>query len=271
MDFRTLSARRKAAGLCGTLIICLSLALAVDGMIAGGRKDPYQYELVPGQSLALTDPLPRGAEGLAALDLRSSSPRIAVRMVETFSGFWLGGTLWRAEATLPQDLAPGAYTLSMHYQQNGTEAEPRQQYRLRVHKDQAGVQAASLSLVQRSTGLSPYLLAALLLPCALFPMAASFILSRKIGQALTSGGMAEVFRAMAGEDGQHIFFTQAGSEPLAAGEPVQVLDERAQAVLGLALVTRTTAGAVEAVMQEGVKVRPGVIARRQAFGQGEAS
>lgn len=260
MDFRQLAARRRLSGLCGALLLCASLAFALDGMVAGGRKDPRLYDLTPGETLALSDPMPRGAENLAALDLRSSSPRLGVRLIESFSGFWLGGTLWRAEVKLPADLPQGEYEISMHYQ-NGTEAAPRQAFRLRVHKDAAGVREAALSLVTRHTGLSPYLLAVAMLPLALLPMAASYALSRRIAAALRQANMAEVFRAMAGAEGQRIFFTQAGGEPLPLGAPVEILDESGNRRLGLALVAAVRAGDVEAVMQDGGHVRPGVLAR----------
>lgn len=261
MNFHTLLARRKVAGLCGTLIICLLIAFAVDGMIAGGRKDPRLYDLLPGQSLNLTDPLPRGAERLEDLSLRASSPQISVRLIETFSGFWLGGVLWRAEAAIPTDATPGEYNVVMHYAHNGTETTPRQAYRLRIHKDAASVQATALSLSQRTLGVSPYLLAACMLPLALLPMLACLALSRNITQALRAEGMTEIFRAMASPEGQRIFFSQISAAPLPENTVVEVLDERAEKVLGTALVFATANGNVEAIMQAGVKIRPGVLAK----------
>ena len=261
MNFRTLLARRKYAGLCGTLIICLTLALAVDGMIAGGRKDPKQHELLPGQSLNLTDPLPRGAERLEDLSLRSSSPIISLKLLETFSGFWLGGTLWWAEAGIPATAPAGTYDVTMYYAQNGTETTPRQAYRLRVHPNAQALQAAALSLSERTFGVSPYLLAACLLPLALLPMLACLALSRNIGRALQAEGYAEIFRAMASPEGQRIFFSQVSPTPPQPGDAVDVLDERAEKLLGRALVFKVDRGTVEAIMQAGVKIRPGLLAK----------
>lgn len=262
MNFRSLAARRRLAGLCGTLLICLILALTVDGMIAGGRKDPNLYDLLPGQSLNLTDPMPRGTERLDELSLRASSPEnVSLRLTETFTGFWLGGTLWRAEARIPAQAVPGEYTVTMYYQSNGTEAAPRQAYRFRIHQDARGVQAAALSLSARTFGISPYLLAACLLPLAVLPMFASLMLSRKIAQALREQGMTEIFRAMASPEGQRIFFSLPSETPLAENSVVEVLDDRAERILGKALVFAVTKGDVEAIMQDEVKIRPGTLAR----------
>ncbi len=262
MNFRTLLARRKYAGLCGTLIICLSLAFAIDGMIAGGRKDPKQHELLPGQSLNLTDPLPRGAERLQDLSLRASSPIISLKMLETFSGFWLGGTLWRAEATIPPDAPAGVYDVTMLYAQNGTETTPRQAYRLRVHKNAKDLQAAALSFSERTFGVPPYLLAACLLPLALLPMLACLALSRNIARALQAEGYSEVFRAMASPEGQRIFFSQVSATPPQQGDAVDVLDEHAEKLMGQALVTAVHRDTVEAIMRAGVKIRPGLLAKQ---------
>lgn len=261
MNFRSLAARRKIAGLCGTLLILLMLAFTVDGMVAGGRKDPTLYDLVPGQSLNLTDPMPRGAEKLTDLSLRATSPNIELRFLETFSGFWLGGTLWRVEAVIPADAPEEEYSLVMHYQANGTETSPRQAYRFRIHKDARGVQAAALSLTERSLGLSPYFVAACLLPLALLPMFASIILSRKIASALRAEGMTEIFRAMASPEGQRIFFSQLSDTAPQENSEVQVLDEHAEKLLGRALVFATAKGDVEAIMQDGVNIRPGTLAK----------
>lgn len=262
MNYQHLAAWRRFSGACGALIICLVLALLADGMIAGGRKDPNLHELLPGQALNLTDPMPRGAEKLEDLSLRVASPEISVRLVETFTGFWLGGTLWRAEVGIPSGIAPGEYAAVMHYQANGTETAPRQAYLFRVHKDAAGIRAASLSPTMRQLGVSPYFLAVCLLPLAVLPMCASFVLTRRINQALAAEGMAEIFRAMASPEGQRIYFPLAPGAMMEENAAVTVLDERGRKELGTALVVAVTRGDVEAIMQDGVRVRPGSLARR---------
>lgn len=261
MSHRSLAARRRLCGLLCTTIILVALALTADGMIAGGRADPKEFHLLQGQSIALSDTMPKGVEKLQDLELRASHPGVAVRLVETFSGFWLGGTLWRAEAALAPDLPLGEYVLSMHHQHNGTETTPRQAFRLRVHKDAASIQAASLSVITRATGLSPYLLAACLLPLAVAPMVASYILSRRIARELARQRMAEVYRAMAGENGQLIFFSLPDGHGLTPDAPVQVLDERAEKPLGAAVVTEVRGEDIQARMLDGALVRPGVLAR----------
>lgn len=260
MEFAALYLWRKAAGLVGAVILCLALAFAVDGMVAGGRANPNAFDLLPGQDMALSDTMPRGAATLSDLAPEVSDPRLRLSLTETFSGFWLGGTMWRGRLSLPQDMPQGDYAVTMRYQ-NGTESAPRQTFTIHVRKDEAAVRAASLSLTTRTFGLRPYAVAAGLVPLALLPMAACFVLTRRIGRALRLMGMAEVYRAMASEGGQRIFFSPPGAEELDEGAPVQVLDERGGRELGRALVVAVTGPDVEAVMQDGGHVRPGCLAR----------
>lgn len=290
MSFAALAAWRRLAGRAGCAFMLLLLAALVDGMVAGGLQDPNLRDVLPGQSVSLSEQLPRGAEKLDDVELRPSDPGIIVQMKETYSGFWMGGAIWRAEASLPPDLALGTYRVAL-FHHNGTAAAPPQVFTIRVHPDLRSIQAASGSLTTRSLGISPYLLALCLLGLATLPMAASFVLTRGIAQALREQGMAEVFRAMApprsaplppaaaqsepqsapqsesrpepqpAPAGQHIYFSPAQGHTLTPGSLVDVLDEGARDVLGQAQVTGIEGKNVIASMQGGVQVRPGTLVK----------
>ncbi|PKN08326.1 MAG: hypothetical protein CVU73_07690 [Deltaproteobacteria bacterium HGW-Deltaproteobacteria-8] len=288
MSFASLAAQRRLAGLLGCAVMFLILASLVDGMIAGGLKDPNRLDVLPGQDFSLSEQLPRGAQSLEDVVLRATDPRLSVRLKETYSGFWLGGTIWRAEGRLAQDAPTGVYEAAL-YHANGTAAGPNQAFTIHAHPDQRAILAASGSVVTRTFGFSPFLLALCLLGLELVPMGASFVLSRKIGQALRQEHMAEIFRAMAapkssppvpaddvaddappdtGDDaathapgGQRISFCPGAAHALAPGSLVEVLDERAKAVLGMAEVLEVSGENIVAAMQGGVQVRPGALAR----------
>ena len=268
MSFQSLAAWRRFSGLLGGCIFFLILASLVDGMISGGLKDPFLFELLPGQSIKLSKPMPNGAERLEDLRLRASDPRISVRFEELFSGFWMGGTLWRAEARLAQDIPNGEYTVTTFYQ-NGTASSPPQAFTLRVYPDAKAILAASGSLTTRLLGLAPYLLAICLLPLALLPMAASFLLSRKISETLHAARMADVYRAMAAPkdapegtpEGQRIFFCHGEGHGLMPGVLVEVLDERGKTVIATAEVFEIIRKDVQAIMHGNAKVRPGALVR----------
>jgi hypothetical protein len=260
MSFKSLAAWRRLAGLLGGCIFFLVLASLVDGMISGGLKDPYRHDLLPGQSVKLSRPLPYGAERLEDLRLRSSDPSISARFEELFSGFWMGGTLWRAEAQVAPDSPVGEYSVAV-FHQNGTAAEPPQSFSLHVHPSAQAILDASGSLVTRYLGLAPYFLAICLLPLALLPMAASFLLTRRIAQTLTEAHMAEVYRSMNSPEGQRIYFCPAQGQMPAPGALVDVLNEGASKVLCTAEVIEIEDKNAIARMQSGVQVRPGALVR----------
>ncbi len=259
MGYESLALRRKIAGRVGAVILCLSLALAIDGMIAGGRQDPRAVDSLPGQSLPLDDVMPRGAEKLTDLRIAASDPRVAPRLNGTDSGFWLGGVLWRARLEIPADTPPGLYTFEMLHA-NGTRTSPRQLFRIAVYGNESELRAASLSLSTRLLGLPAYGLAAALLPLALLPMAASYLLSRRIALALRERGLAEIFRAMASPEGQRVFFAlPPGAQP-PQDTLITVRDEEDTRDLGQARIVTCARGDAEAVMLDGANVRPGTLA-----------
>ncbi|MDP3427601.1 MAG: hypothetical protein Q8S17_09530, partial [Humidesulfovibrio sp.] len=222
--------------------------------------DPYRHDLLPGQSVKLSRPLPYGVERLDELRLRSSDPRISARFEEIFSGFWMGGALWRAEAQAAKDSPVGEYSVAV-FHQNGTAAAPPQTFSLHVHANAQSILDASGSLVTRFLGLAPYFLAICLLPLALLPMAASFMLTRRIAQALSDAHMAEVYRSMNSPEGQRIYFCPAQGQMPAPGALVDVLDEGAKNALCVAQVIEIENKNVIARMQVGVQVRPGALVR----------
>jgi hypothetical protein len=260
MSFQALAAWRRLSGLLGCAVLFLVLASLVDGMISGGLKDPYLHDLLPGQSVKLSRPMPYGAERLEDLVLRPSNPGISIHLEEMFTGFWMGGTLWRAEAQLTRDIPQGEYSVAM-FHQNGTAATPPQTFTIRVHPDAQAILNASGSLVTRFLGLMPYVFALCLLPLALVPMAASFLLSRKIGRTLRAKRMAEIYRSMNSPEGQRIYFCPGEGHGLAPGSLVEVLDERGKAVIGTAEVHEIIGEDVQAILVGGMKLRPGALVR----------
>jgi len=260
MSFQSLAAWRRLAGLLGGCIFCLVLASLVDGMISGGLKDPFLHDLLPGQSVKLSKPMPVGAERLEDLELRASNPKISVHFEELFTGFWMGGTLWRAEAQLAPDIPVGEYRVAV-FHHNGTAPTPPQAFTLRVHPSAQAILNASGSLTTRLLGLAPYLLSICLLPLALLPMAASFLLSRKIAQTLNAAHMAEVYRSMNSPEGQRIFFSPGQGHGLTPGSMVEVLDERGKGVIGMAEVHEILREDVQAILMDGMKLRPGALVR----------
>lgn len=253
MDRQTLTGWRNLAAWLGTVCLFLFLACLIDGSQAGGRKDPGVSELLPGQSLKISGPMPRDAEKLEHLRISSSQPELALRLEETYSGFWLGGQLWRAEVSAPRTLAPGDYHVALSAR-NETSPKFTQHFTVRVFPDEAAMDATSLSLVKRGTGASPFVLASLLLPLGVGFGALSTLLSRRLAELLRTLGLGQVFRVQKTEEALRVFYPLGSRDGLAVGDTVEFLDRRGEGVLYTAAVSAIRADDAESLLP--LSVRP---------------
>lgn len=252
MTRHALAAWRNLAAWLSTACLFLMLAGLIDGSQAGGRKDPNLSELLPGQSLNISGPMPKGAETLEQLRITSSQPELAVRLQETYSGFWLGGQLWRAEVTASPALAPGDHLVTLS-SRTGTSPKHAQTFTLRAYPDRQAQDRASLSLLKRSTGASPFVLATLLLPLGIVFGVASTLLSRRLAALLRAEGLGQVVRVQKTGDGLLASFTLGSHDGLAQGCCVEFLGPDAKTVLLTASVSAVRAGDTDVPLPAGTK------------------
>lgn len=252
MTRQTLSAWRNLAAWLGTICLFLFLACLIDGSQAGGRKDPNVSELLPGQSLKISGPMPKDAEKLEHLRIASSQPELGLKLEETYSGFWLGGQLWRAEVSVPASLAPGDYPVSLSAR-NETSPKFTQNFTMRVFPDERAMDAVSLSLVKRNTGASPFVLASFLLPLGIAFGVVSTLLSRRLAELLRTLGLGQVFRVQKTEEGLRVFYPLGSRDGLAVGDTVEFLAPKGESVLYSAPVDVIRADDAESVLPLGTK------------------
>lgn len=261
MSTRQLAFARDILGWLSAFCFFLFLACFIDGVVAGGRKDLNLNEVLPGQSLKFSGSMPQDTEKLSDLYIRSNSPALTVKLEEIFSGFWMGGQLWRAEATFAADMAPGDYTVSLSAR-NETSPKQTQTFTMRVFASPEAVQAASLSFTTRSLKLNPFPLAAASLLAGLVLALVSIGVSRQLARSLRSQGMAYIYRIMRTPEGQRIFFSLGANDGLGPGDTVEILDPRGIARLGSATVDAVRANDADSLLAEGFTVSISSIVRR---------
>ncbi len=252
MNRHTLAAWRNLAAWLGAASLFLMLACLMDGTQAGGRKDPSVSELLPGQSLKISGNMPPGAEKLEHLLLKSGAPELGLRLEETYSGFWLGGQLWRAEVSAPATLAPGDYPVSLSAR-NETSPKFTQHFTMRVFPDQRALDQASLSLSTRTLGVSPFALATALLPLGVAFGVASTLLSRRLAAALHAEGLGQVVRVQKTDDGLLASFTLGSRDGLAQGDAVEFLSQDGKTVLLTAQVATVRAADADSPLPAGTR------------------
>ncbi len=262
MRHTQLAAWRNLAGWLGTLCLFLVLACLIDGSQAGGRKDPNVNEILAGQEIKISGPMPRDAETLEHLLLRSDEPALGLRLEETFSGFWMGGQLWRAEVRIPRDLPPGDYAVSLSAR-NETSPKHTQFFTMRVFRDQKALDGSSLSVVTSRLGLSPFVLAALLLPVGIAFGVLSTLLSRRLARTLRGLGLGQLFRLQRTEEGGlRVFYTLGAQDGLAATDTVEILDPRGERVLFTLPVATLRATDADSLLPEGARAPISALVRR---------
>lgn len=261
MSHTQLAAWRNLAGWLGTICLFLVLACLIDGSQAGGRKAPNTNEVLPGQSIKISGPMPRDAETLEQLLLRSSEPALGLRLEETYSGFWMGGQLWRAEVSVPRGLAPGDYTVSLSAR-NETSPKFTQTYTMRVFQDQKALDRDSLSVVTSRLGLSPFVLATVLLPVGVAFGVLSTLLSRRLARTLRGLGLGQLFRIQKTEEGLRVFYTLGAEDGLADTDTVEILDPRGETVLFTLPVATLRATDAESLLPEGARAPISALVRR---------
>jgi hypothetical protein len=253
MSLHPLALRRNLAAWIATACFVLVLFSLLDGIIAGGRKDPNLNEVLPGQSIKLSGPMPRDTERLDELFLRANTPALALKLEEIHSGFWLGGQQWQAEATFAADIPAGDYLVSLSAR-NETSAKMTQTFTMRIYPSAQALSDSSLSLITSVLGFNPFLLALCSLPFGVVFGVASTYLSRTITQDLRGQGISQVFRVQKTPEGLRVFFFLGSQNGLSTGDELDILHPKTSALLATAPVDVLRAEDAEVLLPPGQSV-----------------
>ncbi|GFK94088.1 hypothetical protein NNJEOMEG_01927 [Fundidesulfovibrio magnetotacticus] len=233
---------RRMAGWSASALLFAALAVLADGLVGGFKDGTRDFQSLPGASLDITAHMPPGAEAIADLRITGETPGVRVVPKELFSGFWLGGAMWRGKIEVDSQAQPGERIFLV---EGPPLAEKPQRYvsvpfRVVVHADAPSLRAAAPALLTRLTGFEPYpaslTLFLLALPCG----AAGYLLSRRIETGLAQLGKAVVYMIKSEPEGQRIAFSLGQGRGLAPGGSV-LLEDAAGNTVGQALVLTATA------------------------------
>lgn len=229
-----LAAQRKArlAGYVSACFWALAVLFVVDGLQMLMRSDFNQMDLVLGEQAPISGAMPLQAKSredivaiIEGLDGLSFTP------ITDFKGFWLGAHMWRATLDARAVIAPGKGILTVldlvpakSTTGNATimVQNPTQIFTVTVWPSQEAMRAAHLSLTLRVTGLSAFLMAGLILACAIGAGVVNILLNTAAHKAFQQAGFFIIHGMRKTEAGyQAIFTPNAGSE-LQAQQPVSL-------------------------------------------------
>ncbi|WP_243359247.1 hypothetical protein [Fundidesulfovibrio terrae] len=238
MNFSQARKAQTAFGWIAAALLLASLACLADGLAAGFKDQGRSFQAVPGDQVPVTAVLPPGASTLAEMRVLGGDASVVLVPEELYTGFWLGGTMWRGSISVDVSAAPGSRTFTLEGPPlpPGTREIPPQTYTVTVYADPLAMRRASPSFLTRFTGLNPFTSSLCLFLLALPAGAAGFLASRRMEQLLTLEGKGVVYRTKETEDGLVIAFSLGSRQGLAPGMAVRILDSAGRAT-GEASVT----------------------------------
>lgn len=251
MSLHPLAGRRNIAAWLSALCFFLLIASLLDGVIAGGRRDPNMYEVLPGQDIKMSNSMPPETERLDQLWLRTTDPAIKLVLEDVHTGFWMGGRQWQATVSVPASQSAGDYAVSLSAR-NETSPKLTQTNTLRVYASETAMRQGSLSLLTSTIGLNPFLLALCLLPLGIASAYASTKLSRRINSELCAQGLAQIFRVMKTPEGLRVFFSLGARNGLKVGDDVELFDSTGAKALGTLRVDQVRLEDSESLVPVGV-------------------
>lgn len=243
------------------MIVSLAIVFALgDLLVAQIRKQPFIFDLLPGETVKVNGPMPERIKAVEELGFQSSSPGLRVEIQRVHAGYWLGGNLWNGEVMLGPDIAPGEYRFMV----KPLEVEPGENFPLfiiRVHSAKSEVMRQSLSLITRFVGIPPWWVIAGCLPVAALLFAVVFHYARQREQLLLRQGKAEIIRVKKVDDRLEIVFGLGREEGVEAGAKVMLLNEQDQP-LGMIRVAKVHAHSAMAAASTDCPARVGYLVAR---------
>lgn len=265
-------------GRFGALCCLLALAAVLDGIITKFREPFNVLAVLPGESPAINGPTAEQVKTPADLEWLADSPELTLKVEKIHSGYFLGGRMWQGTLQVGQGIAPGKHVLAVRPRPLDP-ATPTEAvlFRINVYATEADRRAASLSLVERSLGISPWWAALLPLPGILLAFALTFLLSWRIDSLMAEEGKSEIYRVTRKEGYLEVGFGLGTAHGVRAGDllPVYDLEGRQTATVEVKEATATDAvgwvGAGELVQPGFVVHRTGQAGEKQPLGLASAS
>lgn len=196
--------QKKAGTLAAVFFFAALLSLA-DSLIGGISGNRGIIELLPGSSYAISGPMPPKTESLAEMLIEGAPADGSVRIVPRalFSGFWLGGAMWRGSIEVATTAQESEYIVKIrdHY---GEKQNPALVYTIKIWPDLKALNAHSSSFLTRQTGQSPFLFVILFVIGGIATGLATFFLGRQWARILADHGCSEIYKLTRSESGTEL-------------------------------------------------------------------
>lgn len=228
---------QKRTGTLAAIFFFAALFSLADSLIGGISGNRGIIELLPGSSYAISGPMPPKTETLEEMLIEGAPADGSVRVVPRaiFTGFWLGGAMWRGSIEVADTAQEDKYVVKVrdHY---GEKQNPALVYTIRIWPDQPTLNAHSSSFLTRQTGQSPFLFVILCTIGGIATGFATFLLGRRWNRLLAEHGCSEIYKLTRSESGTELTCDLPAAAQAVVGMECPVFRSTGEALAGATVV-----------------------------------
>lgn len=234
---------RKVLGWITAGLLCAALLSLADALTAGFKNGTREFQATPGTVIPISAPLPPGAEKIEDMRIHGGGEGVTMVPEGLFSGFWLGGNMWKGSIKVELDAKPGKRTFSLEGPPDVDAVRPPQPlaFQVTIYRNARAQRQASASFLTRELEVNPFAASLFCLLLAVPGGGAVFLLSRRIERLLTLEGIALVYMVKETEEGPVIAFSLGSDQGIYPGKRVRIMGPDGRTV-GEAQVTASTSG-----------------------------
>lgn len=196
---------QRLTGLLAMFFLLIAGICLVDALLGGMKGRQSSIELIPDSFFQISGPMPPKTENLRGFVIEGEPEDGSVRLLpeEVFSGYWLGGSMWRGRIVVEPHAQPDTYTISVK-DQFGEKQNPALVFSVRIWANQDELNAHSPSRLTRMSGLDPFVFVLGFVFCGLVTGAVNFMLGRAWQRHLAAHHCSEIHMLKRLEQGVEI-------------------------------------------------------------------
>ncbi|WP_310600025.1 hypothetical protein [Desulfobulbus sp.] len=186
---------QKRTGVLAMVLLVGAMLALTDALVGGFGGSRGIVELIPDTRYQISGPMPPRTDAIKDFVIEGQPQDGSIRLSpETvFTGYWLGGSMWRGHIVIAPEAREGDYVIIVK-DRFGEKQNPSLVFHVRIWPDQETLAAHSASFLTRKTGLSPYLFAVALAIGGLLSTGANFLFGRLWARHLKLHNCGEIYK-----------------------------------------------------------------------------
>ncbi len=197
------------------------------------RHEYNQIDIVAGEKVYITGSMPQGKDSIDDIVIHiEGAESVQFELVESFSGFWFGGKMWRGRIYTPVSLVNTKVVLTVEDMWEETDSagkivlrqNPTLIYPVYIWKDQAAKNATDNSFFVRFVGTHPFFLGVSSAAIAIAFAFAQWLIFRNVDKKLVACGYYFVHGTKNANKVYSAIFTPRAESNFTLGSQVVLLD-----------------------------------------------